>query len=61
MPHFLEPTAEAFLPVLIGKKLRAVQERLAFALVRRISLLPCIASRSGIARHHFPEDLRLRP
>jgi hypothetical protein len=39
MPHFLDATAQAFLP----------------ALVRR---MPCIVPRSGIARHHFPEDLR---
>jgi hypothetical protein len=50
--------AEAFVQRLSGDKLRKAQERLAFALVRRNSLLPWIEPRSGIGREHLPADLR---
>jgi hypothetical protein len=49
---------EAFVQRLAGKKLLEAQERLAFGLVRRNSLLPGIETRSRIGPEHFPDDLR---
>ena len=50
--------SEAFVPRLAGDELLKAQERLAFALVRRNSLLPWIEPRSGIGPEHFPTYLR---
>jgi hypothetical protein len=50
--------AEAFVPRLTGDKLLKAQERLAFGLVKRNSLLPWIKPRTGIGPEHFPTDLQ---
>jgi urease gamma subunit len=50
--------AEAFVQRLAGDKLSKAQERLAFGLVRRNSLLPWIEARSGIGPEHFPTNLK---
>jgi hypothetical protein len=50
--------AEAFVQRLTGDKLLKAQERLAFGLVRRNSLLPWIEPQSGIGPRHFPASLQ---
>jgi Protein of unknown function (DUF3987) len=50
--------SEAFVQRLAGDKLLKAQERLAFGLVRRNSLLPWIEPQTGIGPEHFPAHLR---
>jgi hypothetical protein len=50
--------SDAFTQRLTGDKLLKAQERLAFGLVRRNSLLPWIEPQSGVGPAHFPPDLQ---